>query len=258
MPGMDESVTSREQRLPLDGAINFRELGGYVTADGRRLRYGRVFRSDHLAELSDRDVQVLSTLGLRTICDLRAEGERAHRPNRALPEPAPTLHAIGFMPRGGAELIAGVRALSVAQVEQQVQDIYRDMVRNQTATYARLFELMLADDAFPLLFHCTSGRDRTGFAAVLLLSALGVPRASIEADYLLSDRYRRDLSFQMGEGVAPDIMQAVTRSHPAYLAALYEEMARGWGGVEHYLRDALNVSDAAREQLCGRLLQAAS
>lgn len=257
MPGIDPSDTNRERRLPLDGATNFRDLGGYVGADGRRLRWGQVFRADHLGDLSQRDLEAVSALGLRTVCDLRAEVERAQRPDRELPAPAPRAHAIGFMPQGGAALIAGARSLSVAAVEREVTAIYRDFVHQRRAHYARLFELMLEADAFPFLFHCTSGRDRTGFAAVLLLSALGVPRESVEADYVLSDHYRRDLRFQIGEGIAPEVMHAITRSHPAYFAALFEEMDRGWGGVGPYLRRALNVSDAAQRQLRERLLEPA-
>jgi protein-tyrosine phosphatase len=242
-------------RIALEGAVNFRDLGGYATTDHRRVRRGRVFRSDQLAELSAADLRTVAALGLRTLCDFRADSERAQKPNRQLMDPAPATHAVGFMPRGGEVLMAGAKGLAVAAIEQAVTAIYRDFVRNRIPNYTRLFELMLAADAFPLLIHCTSGRDRTGFAAVLLLSALGVPREIIAADYVLSDRYRRDIAFQLGSGVDPKVMAAITRSHPAYLDAVFEEIDRGWGGMDVYLREALKLSDQARAYLRAELLE---
>ncbi len=244
-----------ERHLQLDGAVNFRDLGGYATSDDRRLRRGLVFRSDQLADLSDSDLKMVAALGLRTVCDLRADSERLQKPNREFLPPLPAMHAIGFMPTGGDAILGGARALTVADVEHKVTAIYRDMVRNQSASFARLFRLMLAPHAFPLLFHCTSGRDRTGIAALLLLSALGVPRDTITDDYALSDQYRRDLTFQLGNGVAAEVMAALMRAHPAYLVAAFEELDRGWGGIDRYLHEALHVSDAARTHLQALLLE---
>ena len=243
-----------QRRIALSGAVNFRDLGGYATADGRSVRYGLVFRSDQLADLSDEDLQVVSAIGLRHVCDLRADEERAHRPNRVVPGAA--VHAMGFMPKGGEQLIAQAASLTVAQVEEQVGEIYRDFIGARSAAFAQLFALLLDADSLPLLFHCTSGRDRTGTAAALLLSALGVPRESILADYELSNAYRRDIRFQLGDQVDPIVMAAITRAHPAYLNTAFEAMRDGWGSTDNYLREALGLSDAARARLQGRLLEA--
>lgn len=244
-----------QRRLPLRGAVNFRDLGGYETADGRRLRWGRVYRSDSLAELDDRDVASLQALGLRTVCDLRGEPERAHKPNRALGADVAT-HAIGFMPHGGDELLAATRDGSIgpAEIERRVQDIYRRFVIEQSASFARLLALIADTDSIPLVFHCTSGRDRTGFAATMLLSALGVPRTTIEADYALSNDYRRDLTFQVGGIVAPDVMAALTQAHPSYLAAAFAAIEANRGSVERYLQEALGVTAALRSRLQSQLL----
>ena len=255
MPGLDAEMTlpNGERRIVLQGPINFRDLGGYPAADGRTVRWGRVFRSDLLTDLSDEDLVVMQALGLRTVCDLRADSERAQKPNREIP--GTVAHAIGFMPRGGEELMANARTLSVEQVVIRVTAIYQDFVLARSAHFARLFELLLRAEALPLLFHCASGRDRTGTAAMLLLSALGVPRAVIAQDYALSDQYRRDIRFQLGDGIAPEVMAAVTRAHPAYLAAVFALIDEHWGSTDGYLREALGVSDAMREQLQGLLLE---
>lgn len=243
----------RERHIALQGPVNFRDLGGYPTVDGRTVRWGHVFRSDLLADLSDADLAVIQGLGLRHVCDLRADAERAQKPSRDIP--SAQVHAIGFMPRGGEELMARLQSLSVDEVVASVTAIYEDFVLTRSAHFARVFELMLQADAVPLLFHCASGRDRTGTFAALLLSALGVPRAVIEQDYLLSDHYRRDVRFQFGEGIPPELMAAVTRSHPAYLAAVFELIEQRWGSTDNYLREALGLSDAARAQLQDKLLE---
>lgn len=247
------AIASERRRIPLDGAVNFRDIGGYATSDGRRLRWGRVFRSDSLAELSEGDVATVNALGLRTLCDLRGEPEREHRPNRPLPV---ATHAIGFMPRLGDQLLAEARAgrIGVPEIEHTVRQIYRDFVTAQAATFSALLRTIADADALPLVFHCTSGRDRTGFASALLLLALGVPRATVEADYALSNAYRRDLTFQVGGAVAPEIMGALTQAHPSYLAAAFKTIDADWGSAERYLRDGLGLDEAMRSRLTTQLL----
>ncbi|WP_273454256.1 tyrosine-protein phosphatase [Nevskia ramosa] len=244
------------RRLPLSGAVNFRDLGGYETVDGRRLRWGRVFRSDSLAELGDADLALLQSLSLRTVCDLRGEPEREHKPNRPLGATV-TTHAIGFMPHGGEELLAGARDGSIdpSEIEIRVQDIYRRFVIEQSATFARLLRLIADADSLPLVFHCTSGRDRTGFATAMLLSALGVPRTTIESDYRLSNDYRRDLTFQVGGIVAPEVMAALTQAHPSYLTAALTTIDQHHGSAERYLREALGLDDTTRARLEALLLE---
>ena len=245
------------RRIPLAGAVNFRDLGGYPTVDGRRLRWGQVFRSDSLAELDDADLAQLAALGLRTVCDLRGEPERVHKPNRPLGA-AVTTQAIGFMPHGSDELLAAARdgLIDPAGITARVQDIYRRFVREQSENFAQLLRQIAEADALPLVYHCTSGRDRTGFASAMLLAALGVPRSVIEADYDLSNSYRRDLSFQVGGVVAPAIMAALTQAHPDYLQAAFAEIDARYGSIDVYLREALGVDRARMTQLRERLLEA--
>ena len=246
------------RRIPLDGAVNFRDLGGYETADGRRLRWGRVFRSDSLAELSAADLSRLEGLGVRTVCDFRGEPEREHKPNRPLGA-AVTTHAIGFMPQGGDELLIAARDGSIdpTEIERRVQDIYRRFAVKHSASFAQLLELIASADALPLIYHCTSGRDRTGFASAMLLTALGVPRATIEADYALSNVYRRDLRFQVGDAVSADVMSALTQAHPDYLRAALNAIEAVHGSIETYLRDCLGVDDTRRARLREHLLEPA-
>ncbi len=257
------SVAQREggmgiRRLSLSGAVNFRDLGGYPTVDGRRTRWGMLFRSDQLAELDDADLETLAGLGLRTICDLRAESEREHKPNRRLRDPHPQVHALGFMPHNGDALLADARSgsVSVEEIEARVREIYRRFVTDQTQAYSRLLHV-LDERSVPLLIHCTSGRDRTGFASAVVMMALGVTRSTIAEDYALSNQYRRDLTFQVGGAVDPVVMAALTQSHPAYLAEAFQTIDEVWGSDDAYLCDALELSDERREALKDLLLEPA-
>jgi protein-tyrosine phosphatase len=249
------SAIEQVRCLPLTGAVNFRDLGGYVGADGRRVRWNQLFRSDSLAELSDADLQVLAKVGLRTICDLRGEPERAHKPNRALLTP-PAMHAIGFMPHGGDDLLKETRLglIGIAEIESRVREIYRRFVVDQSPAYARLLSL-IQGDALPLLFHCTSGRDRTGFATAVVLRVLGVPRAAVEEDYALSNRYRRDLTFQVGGEVSTEVMATLTQAHPTYLAAAFAAIDEHYGSDINYLREGLGVSATRQRELQNLLLE---
>lgn len=245
-----------QRRLPLRGAVNLRDMGGYVGAEGRRLRWGRLYRGDQLAELDDTDVEQLQAIGLRSLCDLRAESERAQKPNRISGAPI-TVHNIGFMPHGGDALLAGARdgSLGVADIETRVIDIYQRFVTEQTAVFGCLLRL-LADAPLPLLYHCTSGRDRTGWASAVILLVLGASRDTVALDYALSNDYRRDLTFQVGGGVDASIMSALTQAHPRYLSAAFACIDQHWGTDAAYLRDGLGCTDE-QQHLRTRLLEPA-
>ena len=248
-------VTERKRRLPVEGTVNCRDLGGYQSADGRSVRWGRLYRSDSLAELTDPGLELLMELGIKSICDLRDEAERAGKPNRDLSTTPLRAYAIPILPYRSDEIIAGARqgSLSAGEVETRVCEIYRRFVVDHAANFTRFFDLLLEPDALPLLFHCTSGRDRTGFATALILLVLGVPRQTIAEDYALSNLYRRDLTFQMGNSVASDVMAALTQAHPDYLASVFSAIDEGWGSDENYLREALGLT-AERQRFLQALL----
>ncbi len=250
------SLPTRARRVPLQGVVNFRDLGGYASADGRLTRWRQIFRSDVLADLTDADLDILSSIGLRTVCDLRSDSERLSKPNPTLPGAAVRIHAIGFMPHRGEELLADTKAgkVSVPEIEERVREIYRRFVTDQCGTFAKLLDLV-ETEPLPLLIHCTSGRDRTGFASAVILMALGVPRVTIAEDYALSNRYRRDLTFQIGRSVQPEVMATLTNANAVYLAAAFHVIDETYGSDAAYLRDALSLSEDRRNRLREKLLE---
>jgi protein tyrosine/serine phosphatase len=173
-------MSSPRRRLELERAWNFRDLGGYRARDGRPVRWRRLFRADGLDRLTEADLRQIETLGLRTVIDLRTLDEvtRGRLPPTA-GEPAwhhlPMLDVLP--PQEEYEAWAG---------PEYVATQYLAMTGSAAASIATFLELICRPDAYPLVFHCFAGKDRTGILTALVLGLLGVPDADIVEDYALS------------------------------------------------------------------------
>jgi protein-tyrosine phosphatase len=244
------------RRLPLSGAVNFRDLGGYPAAGGRRVRWRHLYRADSLADLTGDDLAAVAALGLRTVCDFRLPEEAAKKPDR-LPADAPVRAvAIGFIPEGTLDMLRAINdgRLDAAGIEAEVLRHYSKFTREHTAEYARFFALLLEADALPLLMHCTSGKDRTGFAAAAVLTVLGTPRDVIVADYAMTNDYRRDIRHLFDRPVDAAALERLTTADPAYITAALDEIDRAFGGVDGWCA-ALGLDPAARSDLIARLTE---
>lgn len=175
--------------LALDGGINFRDLGGYATGDGRTVRWRTLLRGGHLASLSDRDIVTLEALPLTHIHDLRKADEQQRTPNRAVS--ALTFDdyqmQIGSLARFWDYLENG--GLSADSAHQLVTQGYRHCVPRVTRKLSQILRCLLENIGHASLFHCTAGKDRTGIVVATVLSALGVDRQTIIEDYLLTLEY---------------------------------------------------------------------
>lgn len=189
MPSIPSSTSiapAPSRSLPLAGATNFRDLGGYVGHGGRAVKWRRIFRSDHLAGLTPEDQALLADLGVARAVDFRGQAESAAY---AYALPGVQYHPLHIEPtvvQRALELQRAGRQLTAQDAVGLMQDTYRGFVHDNAPRFAELFRLLLASDA-PLVFHCTAGKDRTGFAAALILLALGVPRDVVMHDYLLTN-----------------------------------------------------------------------
>jgi len=254
-----------QRNLPLDGLENLRDLGGYPTTDGRFTRWGLVYRSENLHDLSDSDVRYLKGLGIRLVCDFRGPKESADEADRTLEgveAKALRIFDQDFSLKGGIRQIVADGDLENAKFETFLVDANRDFVEKYASRFAPLFELLAQPDRTPLLFHCTTGKDRTGFAAALLLSALGVPKEIIMRDYLLSNLYLRKRTenyvrmirlgtlFRLGaEQIRP-----LFEVRPEYLEAAYAAIEKHYGSMDAFLRDGVGLSDEQKQALRARLL----
>ncbi|MCY9515509.1 tyrosine-protein phosphatase [Paenibacillus apiarius] len=261
-------LTVGERVLPLAGGSNFRDLGGYVASDGRRVRWGRLFRSAELSELTADDVSYLDSLHLRALCDFRDSDETASMPS----PPLQTVNSnhIPLMQAAGSTAIRQTRdifrqpsAFNASEPGQLLVDLNRSLVHS-TAGIRSVFELLLREDGAPLLFHCTAGKDRTGLMAALILIAIGVPKETVMHDYMLTNTYlnvfnlRLKTEAKMADSLGlmnPDVLQAVMEARPEYLTAAFKEMEQAYGGVHSYLEDALGLTETDIEELKRKLLE---
>lgn len=250
---MSEAQDRRVVRLR--GASNFRDLGGYDTQDGRQVRWGRLFRSDHLGRLTPEDEGALAALGVQRVLDFRGEQERAAVPNRLA---AAQHHALGIEPtvvQRLQDLTAAGQRLSAAVAEELMKELYRALVSDQAHRYAEFFEHLLDTDT-PLVFHCTAGKDRTGFAAALTLHALGVPREVVLQDYLLTNALYQPPSLPRSD-TPREALAVLWRVQTGFLEAAYEALDADHGGMDRYLEQRLGVTQAAREALARKYLEPA-
>jgi protein-tyrosine phosphatase len=241
------------RHLNLEGASNFRDLGGYPAGDGRRVRWRRIFRSNHLGHLTEDDVKVVRGLNVTRAFDFRGVDER--KAAECVIEEI-NVHSLPIEPTVVAALRAKLqaRALSSADALEIMRESYRGYVRTNTHSFRELFAQML-DDGAPLVIHCTAGKDRTGFACALILHALGVSNQVISEDYLLTNRYyRRDPN--SAPDLPADVRQAIGSVEASYLAAGFDAVNAQYGDIESYFRDGLGLGTPERTELKARYLQA--
>ena len=244
-----------DRLLPLQGASNFRDLGGYLGEGGRAVRWRRLFRSDHLGALSTEDKDLLRALGLARTFDLRGERERAAHPYEL---PGVRQHLLAIEPvivQSMQAMASEGRALTVPACEDLMRDLYRRLVDEQAHRFAELLDHLISDDT-PAVFHCTAGKDRTGFAAAVILLALGVPRAVVMNDYLLTNRHFKPPTLRWGD-IDPDVLAVMWRVQQDFLAAALQRVDEGHGGIDRYLATRLGLGPAARAALRERYLEAA-
>ena len=240
--------------VPLQGGSNFRDLGGYRTAQGRTVRRGSVFRSAHLGTLTDADRLAIGRLGVRTVVDLRGVNEAAETPHRieglgCRIVGAPIEPGVGEKIRGA---VADGSATPFVMMGF-LTDHYRDYPRRCAPGFRTLFAALSDDDQRPLVFHCTAGKDRTGFASALLLTLLGVPWDTVMEDYLRTN----DLwTGHIGRYPELDIdtRAAIVEARTPYLEAAFDVVRADYGSPEAFAEKALGLDAKLRDRLKADLL----
>jgi protein-tyrosine phosphatase len=241
--------------LPLQGATNFRDLGGYLGHGGRPLRWGLLFRSDHLGGLTPNDHATLAQLGVRRAFDFRGQHERAAQPYDV---PGLKQHSLAIEPTVAQQMQALLGAglpLTPERMVGLMEDLYRRLVDSDSACFAQWFAHLL-DEPTPLVFHCTAGKDRTGIAAALLLRALGVAPEVVEQDYLLTNQHYRRPHEHDGQ-IPAEALQVLWSVRPSYLHAALASIDTLHGGLERYLEQRMGLNAAARARLAASYLQPA-
>ncbi|MDR0712331.1 MAG: tyrosine-protein phosphatase [Prevotellaceae bacterium] len=245
----------------LEKAPNFRDLGGYTSGDDEKQTVWRkIFRSQALASLNDSDVEKLRELGVKTVIDFRDDDEVRRAPSR-LPDSVNVIRLpIGLGSSDSAQrqlqrlLMSG--QLDSVQGVRFMEDANRRLVAEFAPQYKAFFAVLLQPESYPLVFHCTAGKDRTGFAAALLLSALKVEWNTVMEDYLLTNLYLKPQALmpQIPEQALP-AMRQIWGVQPSYLNEAKSEIEKRYGSIDSYLQKELNIGEVERERLAGYLLE---
>lgn len=234
--------------VDLVGAKNFRDVGGYTTADGRTVRTGVVYRSNKLSELTDADLQRLAELGVTLDVDLRNVVERYEEPDRVpagaryqVADVVSLEHGLRFHDNAAVTLVKALAAGLFNGSDNLGQSIaYPFMVDFVGADHAfgDLLRAVAGNASGAVVFHCTAGKDRTGWGTAVLLSLLGVPRETVEFDFMLSND-------KLGDPKAVEL---------SWLRAAFDEVDHLYGSMDAYARQGLGLDDATIDALRSRLL----
>ncbi|MHB1929434.1 MAG: tyrosine-protein phosphatase [Acidimicrobiales bacterium] len=223
-----------ERHLPFEGCFNFRDLGGYRSADGRRVRWRVLFRADGLHRLTPGDLRSLRELGLRTVIDLRTADEVNDR-GRLDADPGLRYHHLPMF-----DVLPPAEELPLWERPEFVAAEYRRMLAAGSATVARVLELLADPAAYPVAYHCFAGKDRTGIMSAVVLELLGVADEDIVADYALSRQgMARMLAWwrERSPDRAAEIdasASAIAAAEPASMAAFLDSFRADHGSAEAY------------------------
>ncbi len=232
-------VILAERLLPMEGAFNFRDLGGRKLKDGRKVKWGVLFRADELTNLTEADVNYLGSIPITSVIDFRAESEIKRAPDK-LPDTAQFTYPMTITP--GAMRTEGLHGnREEASFENQMVQMNRLYVSDPACIRAYRIMFMIIQNRLtaPIVLHCTAGKDRTGMGIALILFALGASEEEVMEDYMMS---KGNIA-----GKYKDFVEKYPRTKPiftvseSYLAAGIEQMKKDHGSIDNYLKNVLKV-----------------
>ena len=249
------------RKIVLDGTSNTRELGGYKTKDGRSLKWGVLYRSDKLSELTDADQEYLLQLGIKRVIDFRSSEEKQNEPDQ-LPS---TLKYIEMPIEADGAIRPKVEAILKGDLNEDVGAILvetnKEFISDFSGVYKGFIESLIENQE-PTLFHCTAGKDRAGFAAALVLLAVGVPEKIVIEDYMKTNKYTEETIqdyinkinlYSLGS-VDAEILRPLLGVEERFIRAALDEIKQKYGSVENFIRDELKIRDESIIELKNFLL----
>ncbi|MGW1777213.1 tyrosine-protein phosphatase [Streptomyces sp. NPDC002104] len=253
-PERGEGLRLADRLVKLEGTANFRDAGGYRTTTGQWVKMGEIYRSDALNKLTDNDLAKLQRLRVKTVFDLRMESERTKDADRV---PAGANYVVADVFAGSGSFQAMPRTPEEAVTA--MVDAEKAMVSGDGGkkAYTQVFEGIERDRNRSVLFHCTAGKDRTGWANASLLTALGVPSETVMADYLASNDYRKAANDAILSHLPPAqaaVYKPMLDVRAEYLNAGYDEVTAKYGSFDRYLKNGLGIDSRELKELKDDLL----
>jgi protein-tyrosine phosphatase len=233
-----------DRHHPFQGCFNFRDIGGYPAGDGRTVRWGRYYRTGRQDRMTQQDLEQVSELAIATQIDLRKPDEVRDQGRGPLEAMGAAYHNISVIPEGGSDELS--RLVGDTGISGKR---YLGYLEFGPESWRRMFELFRLAGSKPILLHCTAGKDRTGVSTAFLLSVLGVDRALIEADYILTNRdVARQADFieqtsGFPEGMNRDAMMRAAGVPEDAMSDFLDGLEERWGGPLGYLK-SIGISEA--------------
>lgn len=227
-----------DRHHPFEGCFNFRDIGGYQNAEGRTVKWGKYYRAGRQDRMTDADLEKLAELAVSTQIDLRKQDEIADQGRGPLSAMGVDYHNIPVIPEGGTDQLARLVGDTGISGER-----YLGYLSFGPESWLRMFEIFAEADNHPILIHCTAGKDRTGVSTAFLLSVLGVDRAVIEADYILTNRdVERQANFiEQYVGLPEGMDRETLIFHAGVPETAMRDFLNGlderWGGPLNFLRE---------------------
>lgn len=256
-------VVISDRRVPLQGSVNFRDLGGYNTSDGRRVKWGQVFRSDNLGRLTERDVSYVQRMGIRMVCDFRTPAEANKLPDRiSSTEPGSYLHLP--IQHGEFDPANTFERIKNGDIEWMTEEFmiegYIKNIDNFAPVWSTFLNTLAEGSRRPLVFHCTGGKDRAGVCAALILLSLGVPEQTVIYDHGLSNLYIAAVLGKTYEqirsrGVDPNQVAPYFTAPKNAIVAAMRHIRRTYGSAADYLINKAGVDEKVIAQLKADLLE---
>lgn len=267
LTGCATAPPSYPGHIDLSGARNLRDLGGYPTMDGRRIKKGLLYRSDELSELTKHDLEILSELKLKRIYDLRNKDEQKKAPDKL---PSGQSIQVVPVPFAFAQLDESVMRKRIVHGQLnkgETQKLMIESYETYVIDYRKQIAMILRDLAepgeLPALVHCVHGKDRTGLVIATILEVLGVPKDIIMQDYLLTNMFWESETsrlstlahigslFRTPSSEVRNLMEA----KPEYLQDAGKEVIADYGSIDNYIHEGLGLDDATIERLRNALLE---
>lgn len=250
-----EIITNRV--FPMDSVQNLRDLGGYITSSNQQTRWGQIYRSGSLSRLSERDTETLSELNIKTIIDFRSKDQTQSKPDRfhssnyiSLPLNTSNFTALKGKIKDG-NLLRGDAIIFT-------QDLYRNVIENETEKLAAFFNILADQENFPILFHCILGKDISGIVSYLVLRTIDIPQETIDDDYMLSNLYiNKNIAAGNVSHLTEPMQEAMTMISSvdiAYLKYGISCMKKKSGSVENYIKNELKITAEKKARIKKNLL----